>query len=650
MPTQLSLNLPSNDQESYFLIFKKLYYHLYTNSVSSRAERISEDLSKILLCKLAHDKGHSDPLRKYLAGSGTANELLMPMLQEAYPLTVTGTDSFSIGDKAIRGSFELLASLDLAHAPSHIIGDSFQALIGPRLRGDKGQFFTPRSVVKAMVKISSPEIGSKVVDPACGTGGFLTETYNFWSAKSSSEEIFLSGSKLLGIDKDKDLARLAAASLEIIASHMSDVINTNSLDFEALTASKIGSQLLNADVVLTNPPFGARIGVKDREILKQFSLGHMWVYSHSESKWKRTGKLRKSQDPQILFLELCVKLLKCNGVLGIILPEGVFGNKNSGYVWDYLQSQGKVTALIDCPRTTFQPSTDIKTNILFFKKFCEQQLVKNTNEVTIAVALACGHDRRGRTKLPDGSEYPDDFPLIAADFERNDNSKHWSTCKIASRYYWVPRYYDGTTARFLIQEAKKLNADLCSIDDMIKEGYLTVRKGHEVGAHAYGTGNIPFIRTSDIVNWEISIDPTKSVSEEIYKEYALRQNLKEGNILLVVDGRYRIGRTAILHKHNIRSVVQSHLRIISVNDSSPISNYELLFILNAPVMLQQMRNLTFIQSTLGSLGKRIGKLQLLIPEKTDEWLATVEEFKKLIDERAATLAKLQVFRTPEPEL
>ena len=343
-------------------------------------------------------------------------------------------------------------------------------------------------------------------------------------------------------------------------------------------------------------------------------------------------------------------MLKHDGILGIVLPEGVFGNRKSGYIWDYLRSQGEIVSLIDCPRTTFQPSTDIKTNILFFKKSTQPTEQVEQPQVQIAVALTCGHDRRGRTKLPNGDAYPDDFLVIANDFKHNGKSNHWFTCKITNAYYWVPRYYDGTVGRLLKQEAKRLNATLLLVEDLVEDGYLTIRKGHEVGAQAYGTGNIPFIRTSDIANWEISIDPTKSVSKEIYHEYASRQNLKIGDILLVVDGRYRIGRTAILHKHNTKSVIQSHLRILSVTHNAPISNYELLLILNMPVMLQQMRNLTFIQSTLGSLGKRMGKLQLLIPQKTVEWLTKVEKFKTLLENRASTLSALQTFRTPEPEL
>src|SRR5205823_373386 len=98
-----------------------------------------------------------------------------------------------------------------------------------------------------------------------------------------------------------------------------------------------------------------------------------------------------------------------------------------------------------------------------------------------------------------------------------------------------------------------------TIDELTTEMTIAVRKGHEVGADAYGTGDVPFVRTSDIVNFEIRIDPATSVSDEIYQRFREPQGLQAGDVLLVVDGRYRIGATAILSQNNSRCVVQSHL-------------------------------------------------------------------------------------------
>src|SRR5208283_5592642 len=114
------------------------------------------------------------------------------------------------------------------------------------------------------------------------------------------------------------------------------------------------------------------------------------------------------------FIELCVKRLKPGGRMGIVLPEGVFGNRQEGYVWAWLRQQGRITALLDCPRTTFQPSTDTKTNVLFFEKsgIDSTEGANSKGKVFVGVALRCGHDRRGRTHLPDGRAHDDDFERL----------------------------------------------------------------------------------------------------------------------------------------------------------------------------------------------------------------------------------------------
>ena len=108
-----------------------------------------------------------------------------------------------------------LATLDLTHAPAHALGEAFQALIGPRLRGERGQFFTPKSLVRAMVEVLDPQPGERVCDPACGTGGFLSETHIYQASKYQSRS--LTGA-LVGVDKDEGLARLASAMMKVEAA------------------------------------------------------------------------------------------------------------------------------------------------------------------------------------------------------------------------------------------------------------------------------------------------------------------------------------------------------------------------------------------------------------------------------------------------
>src|SRR5206468_3754357 len=138
-----------------------------------------------------------------------------------------------------------------------------------------------------------------------------------------------------------------------------------------------------------------------------------------------------------------VKMLRPGGRMGIVLPEGVFGNKQEGYLWAWLREQGHITSLLDCPRTTFQPSTDTKTNVLFFQKHgSEKKDRPRSPKVAIGVALRCGHDRRGRTHLPDGTKHEDDFEHLAMSIGTNGGRNAlWKKVDLDDAAYLVPRYY-----------------------------------------------------------------------------------------------------------------------------------------------------------------------------------------------------------------
>lgn len=631
-----------NHSVDYYESFRKLYYHLYSNSSASRAERIISDISKLLLVTLgitsASDK---KVITDFLAGNVSANESLLPLIKQKYADVFDEGDRFGVDDASLRMGLESIWKLDLKNAPSHLLGDAFQALIGPNLRGDKGQFFTPKSVVRCMIEILGPESEATVVDPACGTGGFLTEVAAYWDKHKSKP------GKIIAIDKDKDLFILTSALLKISNPKKARAINQNSLDIELLKKLPKSSSPFNADYVITNPPFGSKIPVKSDEILRQYELGYHWEFSKQEQRWIKTNTIRSMQDPQTLFIELCVEILKDGGKMGIVLPEGIFGNKTCGYIWDYLRAKGNIIGLIDCPRTTFQPGTDTKTNILFFEKCSRQK-----NGLTkIAVAINCGHDRRGRNVTSNGVAHADDFQYIANDWF----SKKHEFCfdaEITNPYYLVPRYYDEKTNYLLEDDANSLGATVISFGEMIERGWLTIKKGHEVGSDAYGTGEVPFVRTSDISNFEISIDPTKAVSKEIYKKYSKDQNLKPGNILMVVDGRYRIGRSAILHSYNAKCIAQSHLKIISVDEKvSPIDSFELLYLLSMKSVQRDIRSLVFIQSTLGSIGSRIKEIKIPVPKKKDKvFKDKVDNFRMALEQRAMLLSSLLELENQNVEL
>jgi type I restriction enzyme M protein len=316
-------------------------------------------------------------------------------------------------------------------------------------------------------------------------------------------------------------------------------------------------------------------------------------------------------------------------------------------VWDWLEAQGAVTALLDCPRTIFQPGTDTKTNVLFFTKKTEGK-----RPITrVAVALHCGHDRRGRSHLGNGAQQLDDFPVIAAAFhDEKMVGEHWRPVVLTGQRYLVPRYYYDRDEVAASELEVTRGARFAALGELVKEKTIRIRKGHEVGSDAYGTGEIPFVRTSDLSNFEVSTDPTKAVSEQVYERFAPQQKLRVGDLLIVNDGRYRIGITALLTEHNVRCVVQSHLRIISTLKRELLDPYELLFALNLPSVKLRIRSLVFIQSTLGTLGSRLLELRIPVLHGDGPWAGRVAKFRDTLQRRSALLAELQAMSGPEYEL
>jgi type I restriction enzyme M protein len=134
-----------------------------------------------------------------------------------------------------------------------------------------------------------------------------------------------------------------------------------------------------------------------------------------------------------------------------------------------------------------------------------------------------------------------------------------------------------------------------------------------VGKLAYGTGPVPFIRTSDLANWEIKTDPKHGVSRDIYEALRTKQDIQALDILMVKDGTYLIGTCAMVTKLDIEIVLQSHLYKLRVNKADYLDPFLLLALLSSRPVQRQIRAETQTQDIINSLGNRIGAIVLPVP-------------------------------------
>ncbi len=176
---------------------------------------------------------------------------------------------------------------------------------------------------------------------------------------------------------------------------------------------------------------------------------------------------------------------------------------------------------------------------------------------------------------------------------------------------YIPKYYDPE----LYNEIAALGDthELLCLGDLIDEGIIMVQTGHEIGKMAYGTGSIPFVRTSDITNWEIKTIPKQGVSEEIYQQYADREDVQAGDILLVRDGTYLIGTNCMITQLDIPMIYQSHILKFRINDRRRLDPYLLFICLNCSLVQRQIRNIQFTADIIDTLGNRYRELILPIP-------------------------------------
>jgi len=528
-----------------------------------------------------------------------------------------------------------LNDIDLLSVERDILGDAYEIFMGDVIKGQSGQFFTPQNAATALVKMVNPKPNEKVLDLACGAGGFLVATIkHVCEAKPNIDVPAYARGCIFGIDKDRYLSRLAKIHVACLARSSAQVYCADSLVWDK---KMLGEEENTYDVVLTNPPFGININAGTFETLSKFQLARKHKKDNAKSKMIRTAEINEAVPPQVVFLEQCIRVVKPGGRIGLVAPESMISNKKYAFVNDYIMEHCTIEAILGMPDALFKTSgkggTHTKTCLIVLEK---RKRNKNNYSLFMAEAKWCGHDSRGR-EIPN-----DDIPQVVDTFIKHKHGDNFGESMLGFLYQidqldnnvLAPRCYTQS----IVQKNQRLSEthDFVAISELIKEGLLHVVTGNEVGKLAYGTGDIPFIRTSDISNWEIKSDPKQLVSQEIYDKLATKQDVREGDILMVKDGTYLIGTCAMITKYDIKMLYQSHiykLRLKSPNKYG-IDAYFLLAALSSDYVKGQIYSKTLSQDIIDSLGDRLRDLFIPIPKDRNRVASISNMVKESIEERA----------------
>ncbi len=281
------------------------------------------------------------------------------------------TEDIEIDESRLFSVVNHLQGISLNQTDLDVKGVAFERFLGNFFKGEIGQFFTPREVVEFMVDMVTPHHEELILDPACGSGGFLLHAMDY--IRKQASDFYTEGTpehythwhdfakdRLFGIEVNDSIARVAKMNMIIHDDGHSNVISNDALvDFDTLYNQHRGFGKDKFDVILTNPPFGADIKKTELPYLENYEL----------------GKGKTSRKTEILFLERCFDFLKWEtGKLAIILPDGILTNSSLQDVRDYIERHYQILAVVSLPQIAFSHyGAGVKTSILFLRKFSEQE-------------------------------------------------------------------------------------------------------------------------------------------------------------------------------------------------------------------------------------------------------------------------------------
>lgn len=366
---------------------------------------------------------------------------LFTEVKSTYPL-FDDSDRIKISNRALGFLVAELAPYDLSGTDIDAKGAAYQELVGNNLRGDRGQYFTPRSAVEFMVNILDPQEDETVLDPACGTGGFLRETLkhllNQWRAEEKtlglpdtdaqrtehrSRLARYASKHLFGADFDPFLVRATSMNIMTLAGIEGNIYHMDSLAFPDghLEDAKKAVRTIapgTVDIVLTNPPFGADIPITDPDILDRYrkdGVARTWSRDKLDGRMVESDKPVGSMAPEQLFVQRAVEWVREGGRIGIVLPNGILSNPGPAdeAIRRWILDHCWVLASVELPMETFvaEANVNIITSLLFLKKKTANERVAaelgapQDYPVFMAVAERVGFDRRGNPayrRHPDG--------------------------------------------------------------------------------------------------------------------------------------------------------------------------------------------------------------------------------------------------------
>ncbi len=379
-------------------VFDECHNYVYANEGLLK-DKIFHEMVKLLVMKLHDEQDTAASVqfgitareyREVLEGRAGTFEArmsaLFALVRQEYDTLISET-ALKLAPLTLAYVVGRLQFVSLKDTPGDVKGEAFQAFTYRHQRGGRGEFFTPHPVVRLAVEMVAPQPGEKIIDPACGSGGFLLQSLNHaLAAFPETDKAEYVRQCIRGIEFNPDVALSASIRLAFEGGTGAEITCANAL---------IEDKSLDGtfDIILTNPPFGNKGKVEDQKILKSYVLARKWNRV-GESAWSPTGHVLPGQSPDVLFIEKCLRLLRPGGRMAIVLPDGLLHNVSSGHIRNWATGQAEVLGVVSIPQEAFVPyGTGIKTSLLLMQK----RPVETTRPCFAALMQKMGYDVKGQT-------------------------------------------------------------------------------------------------------------------------------------------------------------------------------------------------------------------------------------------------------------
>lgn len=419
-------------------VFKQAHNALWGGGELNASEAFDE-LDKLIFCKIWDERNckRGEPYKfqvisefvkrgeKEEASTELTNQKLKERINELYDEgrkqdPEVFKESVRLDVTKIRTVVGYLAGINLNKTDLDSKGRAFETFMGSFFRGDFGQYFTPRPIVKFIVNVLPLKKNSYVLDTSCGSGGFLLHALEkvrlqanteFSNYKTDPDERIdwkeywhdFAENYLYGIEINEQIARTAKMNMIIHDDGHTNVISCDGLlqitpkkkptletDEEREERETSNRQTIQVkgnnkrfkenhfDFIITNPPFGSSVKQTEKAYLHQYGFGQKQV-DYLDVK-NSNVKDRDSQSTEVLFIEQAYNFLKEGAYLAMVIPDGVLTNSSMQYVRDGIEEMYRIVAVVSMPQTAFSATgAGVKSSVLFLKKYTKKQ----SNEIKV---------------------------------------------------------------------------------------------------------------------------------------------------------------------------------------------------------------------------------------------------------------------------